>query len=114
MIFEEKNNSILVFRFIGTITGIDTINIVKIVETSSNHEYKQIFIDLNKVTFIDSNALGGFIFLNHRMKRDGIAVTFCRPQEKVRELLHNYSLDKVITISESFTPSDTPEKEQVE
>lgn len=108
MIVEEKNKNTLFFRFFGTITGIDTIDIIKIVEDSEHHAYKHIVIDLNKVTFIDSNALGGFIFLNRRFKKDGITVTFCRPQEKVWGLLQNYSLDKVLFISEDFELPGTP------
>jgi anti-anti-sigma factor len=108
VIVEEKSDNTLVFRFLGTITGIDTIDIIKIVEDSEHHAYKHIVIDLNKVTFIDSNALGGFVFLNRRLKTDGIAVIFYRPQKKVWGLLHNFFLDKVLTISEDFELPDTP------
>jgi anti-anti-sigma factor len=68
------------------------------VEGYRGKNYSRIIIDMRKVTFIDSEALGGFIFLSTLMKKSGIQLLLAGSEALIDRLFRDCCLDKVVSL----------------
>ena len=63
----------------------------------SLHEKRQnIFIDLEKLSYIDSTGLGVIIGVYGSIKKDGYYVKLLNPRDNVKKLLSISGLDKIL------------------
>lgn len=64
-------------------------------------EQNQLLIDLAKVSFMDSTALGIFINAFKRNKQAGGAVKFANPQAELRKVFSLTQTDKIFALFDS-------------
>ncbi len=101
----------------GIINAVESILLTRKVENYKGTGYNRILIDLNKVEFVDSTTIGGFIYLTKTMKKSGIDVVLCAPRKQIQELFRNFCLEDVLKIEHrvvlNLQPS-LPEDHQVD
>lgn len=98
---EHPHGSTLIYHLAGKINGIEAILFSKTVEGYRGKNYTRIIIDMRKVTFIDSVALGGLIFLNTVMKKSGIQFLLAGSGDFLKSLFRDCCLDKVFSFVDS-------------
>jgi anti-anti-sigma factor len=104
---QSEKDTTLILQLSGDISNVEAIRLSKHIESYRNTGYTQILFDLSTVNFIDSNAIGGFLFMNSIMKRAGIELVLADPGEHILELFRDCNIDKIITISNQLqTPAE--------
>jgi anti-anti-sigma factor len=95
---ESRVNGTVTITLLGEIRGIDSILFSKRIERYREADCTRIVIDLQGVTFIDSTAIGGLIYLNKTMKKYGHDVVIRSPSEHVQNIFNECNLNSVLTI----------------
>jgi len=94
----ESTPAEVIFRCAGRITSYTT----HVLQTSVRRvmpERKIIVLDLSKVTHVDSSGLGALVGLWASAHRNGGELKLISLTQRVKELLHLTSLDKVFATS---------------
>ena len=101
----EQTETETVFRCTGRITS-STASQLQSTVRKVLPEKKTIVLDLSNVSYVDSSGLGALVGLWVSAKKDGCELKLISLSQRVKELLHLTSLDKVFATSRfPSTPS---------
>jgi len=101
---KEQTPAETIFRCAGRITS-STSSLLQSTVRKAIPEKKTIVLDLSNVTYLDSSGLGALVGLWVSAKKDGCELKLISLSQRVKELLHLTSLDKVFATSKF---PDTP------
>ncbi len=94
----ERSAREITFRCIGRITS-STSSLLQEAVRKVIPEKKDIVLDLSNVAYMDSSGLGALVSLWVSAKKAGCEVRLVSLSQRVKELLHLTSLDKVFAAS---------------
>ena len=94
----ERNPTETIFRCVGRITS-STAFLLQNTVRRVIPEKKTIVVDLSQVSYVDSSGLGTLVGLWVSARRDGCELKLISLSQRVKELLHLTSLDKVFETS---------------
>ncbi|MBD3343908.1 MAG: STAS domain-containing protein [Chitinivibrionales bacterium] len=83
----------------GSISGIESIQLARMLEDYRKNDCGRLVIDMKEVQFIDSTALGGFIYLSKMMEKAGICLELHTPPIHLQELFTDCSLESILYIT---------------
>ena len=90
-----------IFRLSGEIFGVESIKLLKTLQSYKEAECDNIILDLSNVEFLDSTFLGGLIYSQILFKKHKKTLTICAPYNHVNELLRDISFDNIFEIIET-------------
>jgi anti-anti-sigma factor len=91
----DQTASKAIFHCVGRITS-SSAPLLKSSVRSMISEKKAIVLNLSNVTHVDSSGLGALVSLWVSAQREGCEVILISLNERVRQLLHLTSLDRVL------------------
>jgi anti-sigma B factor antagonist len=94
----ETTATEIIFRCSGRITS-DTSSLLQGTVRKVIPEKKNIVLDLSNVAYVDSSGLGAIVSLWVSAQRAGCELKLISLSQRVKELLHLTSLDKVFATS---------------
>ena len=94
----ERTPTETVFRCSGRITS-STSALLQSTVRKVIPETKTIVLDLSNVTYMDSSGLGALVGIWVSARKDGCELKLISLSQRVKELLHLTSLDKVFATS---------------
>jgi anti-anti-sigma factor len=94
----ERSAREITFRCIGRITS-STSSLLQEAVRNVIPEKKDIVLDLSNVAYMDSSGLGALVSVWVSAKKAGCEVRLISLSQRVKELLHLTSLDKVFATS---------------
>jgi anti-anti-sigma factor len=100
----EQTPTEAIFRCVGRITSSTALQFQRTVREVIPQK-KTIVLDLSNVTYMDSSGLGALVGVWVSARRDGCEMKMSSLSERVKELLHLTSLDKLFATSQF---PDTP------
>ena len=96
----DKRKKVLILS--GELTGLDAIELFKIMEKFNKENREEIIVDLKNVTYMDSNCMGALIYSQIVLNKNKKKLTLSAPREFVANLFRDCTLDHVFTIIESY------------
>lgn len=96
---EDKGDSYLIK--IEGVLSIANMNEFKYSVLENDYEKKDIILDIENVSYIDSSGTGALIALNDLTKTNGNKMILRHPKKRVMELLQTLSLHKVFNIEDN-------------
>ena len=94
----ERTPTETIFRCSGRITS-STSALLQSTVRKVIPETKTIVLDLSNVTYMDSSGLGALVGIWVSARKDGCELKLVSISQRVKELLHLTSLDKVFSTS---------------
>ena len=86
----------------GELTGLDAIELFKILEKFNKEKREEIILDLSNVEYMDSNCLGALIYSQIVLNKNNKKLIISAPRELVATLFRDCSFDNVFEIIESY------------
>jgi anti-sigma B factor antagonist len=97
----SEKNGITILHFQGR---LDMYNVTELRESFQdllNKKKFKVILDLYKITFIDSSALGAIISLSNSLQVNGYRLRICIDKQKLL-LFHHFALDKQMSLHSSL------------
>jgi anti-sigma B factor antagonist len=94
----ERTEKEIVVHCVGRVTS-STSSLLQSKVRELIPEKKTIVLDLSKVTYMDSSGLGALVAVWFSAKKGGCELKLASLSDRVKELLHLTSLDKVFAVS---------------
>ncbi|MBD3419172.1 MAG: STAS domain-containing protein [Chitinivibrionales bacterium] len=85
----------------GEIAGANIVELQRAVESLKNSSYRRICIELSKATYINSQGLGGLIYLHKVISKHGKELIILSPSNVVRSLIRTCCFDTLFTVGET-------------
>jgi len=96
---KEKNQNEIIIRLKSNLNFENTVYLRGLLKSLLKEKKLFVTLDLKKVSFLSSYAIGIFITLNYDFKKLGGEIKFINPTSHVKKIFDCINLDKVINIS---------------
>ncbi|MBD3321816.1 MAG: STAS domain-containing protein [Chitinivibrionales bacterium] len=93
----KPNGTHVVFEISGDMRGRDFAELLSKMRESA---YTNLIVDLSQLRYIDSQGLGGLLYSNKILSMSGKKLTLMSPQQYVKKIFSDYSLDQVLNIAD--------------
>jgi len=82
----------------GSLIGKKSFDFGESLRVMTNDQYEQVIVDLSRVTYIDSLAIGALLYFRAILEKEQIKLLLRRPSPEIKTTIEGCHLDEIFHI----------------